>query len=319
MIDNRTKLPENYLLRNKGVSYQIIDEIGRGVNNIVYNALCYDRDGIKHLARVKELYPVYYQIERGKEFNLRCNEINRKKFEESVIRFEKTYEKNVIFRNKYGVINSAINMTGIFKANGTEYVVMNLDEGEDYQSYKDEGLTETLIHVKVIASMIAKYHEDGYLHLDIKPENVLIIPGLVAHLCIFDFDSVCKMSELQSKNIIDLSFSEGFSAPEKVQGNISKIGPETDIYSIGALLFFKLFNRKPTIEDGRYAAKFNYQEMPFYNKTLGSSFLKKFDEFFHKTLVISPILRWNTMEQVIDSIDELLILSDQNSNGYLGA
>ena len=313
MTDNRTGLPEKYILKNNDIEYQISEEVGRGANCIVYNSSYLDTAGLKHLARVKELFPTYLLIERCNNYGLSCDESHRDKFEKAKKRFEVAYEGNVRFRNTYGVMNSTVNASDMFFANGTIYVVMNLDEGTDYRSYTDKSLPETMTHVRALATVINNYHTEGYLHLDIKPENVFIIPETAEHVYLFDFDSVCKINDLKDKKIIDLSYSEGFSAPEQVQGNISKIGPQTDIYSIGAVLFYKLFNRRPTFEEGRYSAIFNYEDMIFYDKRLSPAFFKCLDEFLHKTLATSTSLRWDSLEKVIDSLDELMKLSDTES------
>ena len=314
MSNNRTRLPDKYILNNNGTGYQITDEVGRGANCIVYNASYVDFTGIEHLVRVKELYPIYLLINRDEKFEIHCDEKNMEKFEEAKKRFETSFEKNVKFRNTYGIMNSTVNSTYSFAANETMYVVMNLDEGEDYRSYKDRSLTETLTHVKTLTSVIAKYHEGGYLHLDIKPENIFVIPETPEHIYLFDFDSVCKLSDLETKKIIDLSLSEGFSAPEQVQGKISKIGTHTDIYAIGAVLFYKLFERKPTLDDERYSARYDFKSILFYDKTIRPSFYRKLEEFFHKSLATSTIPRWKEMQVVIDALDKLIDLSNTEEN-----
>lgn len=313
MMDYRTKLPEKYVLIGSNTQYTIMEEIGRGANCIVYNASYIDSVGLTHLARIKELYPIYLPINRDYNYQISCAESNTDKFEDARRRFKGAYEKNVSFKNTYGVMNSTANAADLFSTNGTDYIVTNLDEGKDYRQYQDDNLLETLMHVKALASVISKYHEDGYLHLDIKPENVFVIPETAEHVYLFDFDSVCKISDLNSAKVVDLSYSEGFTAPEQVQGKISKIGVKTDIYSIGALLFFKLFGRKPTFEEGRYSAHYDYKEMKFYDERLRPAFFRCLDEFLHKTLATSTALRWNTVEQVICAIDKLIEYSDVES------
>ena len=310
MIDHRTGLPENHILKNNNMEYRIIAEVGRGANSIVYDSSYLDSAGLKHLARVKELFPAYLSMQKCEDHGLSCDTSHRDKFEIAREKFRAAYEKNVEFRTKCGVMNSTVNASDIFCANGTVYVVMNLNEGIDYRSYKDKSLVETLIHVKSLATVIHNYHSLGYLHLDIKPENVFVIPETAEHVYLFDFDSVCKIEDLKNKKMIDLSYSEGFSAPEQIQGNISKIGARSDIYAIGALLFYKLFDRKPTFEEGRYSASFNYEDMIFYDKRLRPAFFKCLDEFLHKTLAISTALRWDSLEKVLDSLDELIKLAD---------
>mgnify|MGYP000485473459 CR=1 FL=1 len=62
--------------------------------------------------------------------------------------------------------------------------------------------------MKSLAQIILKYHQKGYLHLDIKPENVLILPETPEHVILFDFDSVTAIGELQ-KNA-GIPYSDGF-------------------------------------------------------------------------------------------------------------
>ena len=310
MIDSRIALPRGFKLKIGEKEYCITSEVGRGANSIVYNAEYVDSSGIEHLARVKELYPVYITIYRSSCYEISCDERQSDKYEAAKKRFQSSYRANAEFRRMYGMVNSTVNVVDMAELNGTIYSVMNLDEGEDYLSYKDESLIETFTHVKTLATVIDKYHEEGFLHLDIKPENVFVIPETAEHILLFDFDSVCRISDLQEKRIMDLSFSEGFSAPEQVQGKISKVGPQTDIYALGALLFYKIFDRKPTLADSRYLSCFDYKDMRFYDERLRPAFFTKLKEFFHKTMVVSTLLRWKSVKEVIVALEELIKLAD---------
>ena len=310
MIDSRIALPRGFKLKIGEKEYCITSEVGRGANSIVYNAEYVDSSGIEHLARVKELYPIYITIYRNSCHEISCDERQLDKYEAAKKRFQSSYKSNAEFRRMYGMVNSTVNVVDMAELNGTIYSVMSLDEGEDYLSYKDESLIETFTHVKTLATVIDKYHEEGFLHLDIKPENVFVIPETAEHILLFDFDSVCRISDLRGKRILDLSFSEGFSAPEQMQGNISKIGPQTDIYALGALLFYKIFDRKPTLADSRYFSRFDYKDMRFYDERLRPAFFTKLKEFFHKTMVVSTLLRWKSVKEVIVALEELIKLAD---------
>ena len=313
MTDTRVGLSTGYTLKNNDNEYILKEEIGRGANCIVYDASYLDSAGNMHLARIKELYPVYLWLERNDKCELCCAEHLRSKFDNAKNRFEAAYERNVNFKNTYGVMNSTINVSDIFYSNGTVYVVMNLDEGMDYQSYKDKSLFETLSHIKALSEVIKKYHTDGYIHLDLKPANIFIIPETTEHIYLFDFDSVCRIDDLKDMKSMDISYTEGFSAPEQVRGKLSKIGFKTDIYAIGAMLFYKLFNRIPSSEDGRLSASFNFEEMVFYDKRIKPTFYRRLNEFFHRTLATSPTLRFTNLDELIDMLDELIKLSDIES------
>ena len=129
-----------------------------------------------------------------------------------------------------GLINSTVNPAEIIRKNNTVYILMTLDEGEDYAKYNDKSLKEVFMHIKSLALIIKKYHEQGYLHLDIKPENIFILPESAEHILLFDFDSLMVADELVNGGQNGLSFSKGFSAPEQIQGKIRKMGNILLIY-----------------------------------------------------------------------------------------
>lgn len=310
MVDNRIGLPVKYKIINNNTEYTIIDEVGRALNWIVYNATYSDNVGIQHLVRVKEFYPIQINLIRNEEYKICCNVGQIDKFEEKKRRFMFTCGTNVLFRNACGIESSAVKTAEIFTANGTNYIVMNIDGEKDYRSYKDASLVETLHHIKTLAYVIEKCHENGYLYLDINPENIFVIPETADYLYLVDFASVCPIEDIQSKKIIDLSYSKGFLAPELIQGDIAKIGVKTDIYAIGSLLFYKLFGREPTFEEGRYSSSINFKEMYFYDESLSSEFFYVLEDLLQKTLATSTSLRWNSLKKVIDSLEKLIKLSD---------
>lgn len=180
------------------------------------------------------------------------------------------------------------------------------------EMYKDSELKGVFEHVKALAVIIKKYHEIGYLHLDIKPENVLIVPETKERVMLFDFDSVIGMEKLRQSEAIRLSFSDGFSAPEQVRGKISDICNKTDIYSIGAIVFYKLFGRNPDIRDCSLHAKYNFESMLYKDERYQKKLYKKIEEFFRKTLSISVHSRCGSTDEIIQCLDELINLADLN-------
>lgn len=54
---------------------------------------------------------------------------------------------------------------------------------------------------------------------------------------LFDMDSVTSMDDIKNENVRCVPYSKGWAAPEQMQGQIAKLCPATDIFSIGAVLF----------------------------------------------------------------------------------
>ena len=69
---------------------------------------------------------------------------------------------------------------------------MSCDNGVSYNEVKDESLKDILKTSLAITKALGVYHKNGYLHLDIKPSNVLVIPETKELVKLFDFDSVVK-------------------------------------------------------------------------------------------------------------------------------
>lgn len=311
MRDNRVALEIGYRLENSdNKTIKINAEVGRGASCIVYDAEYIDSIGVAHNIRLKECYPAYLLIERKDCGALIPFDANKEQFQEEKERFNQAYQRNVTIGNTLGLINSTINSTDIFSCNNTCYSIMALSEGSDYSKYEDLSLRELFVHTKSLAQLIKKYHDRGYLHLDIKPENVFILPETPEHILLFDFDSVMTKEELALTGRYRLPFSDGFSPPEQIQGKIKKIDTHTDIFAIGALLFFKLFGRKATIEECRISTSFHFHEMRYFSEKYQPKLFSTLEKFFKNTLSASIIPRWKNMQQVMDCLDALIPLSD---------
>ena len=315
MIDRRVALQKGYLFNHSdNERIEVVSEIGRGANCIVYDANLYDKSGVKHSIRIKELYPVYLFAEREEDYSLIYKDSVLDKIEKTKDQFKETYKKAVNFKNTSGFINSTIDSSGIFEFNNTVYIIMTLNEGMDYERYKDESLKEVLKHIKSLAILIKKYHDKGFLHLDIKPENIFVIPETTEHIYLFDFDSVINVDQLENKRTMELSYSDGYSAPEQIRGQIRNIGYHTDIYAIGAVLFYKIFGRKPQQEDCRISSIYCFEGMNFANEKYRPKLFKRLSYFFHKALAISIKSRWSDLNDVIEVLDELILLSDVDAH-----
>ena len=311
MVDYREALIAGNLIKcSNNKLIEIVEEVGRGAGCIVYNAVYCDNINVKHNIRIKECYPSYLQIERDNLGGLITSSDKQEKFNFAKNYFINAYKKNTAIRNTLGLVNSTVNVSQIVNYNNTIYTVINLDEGIDYRRYKDKTLKDLFVHIRSVAEVIEKYHKNGYLHLDIKPENIFILPETNEHILLFDFDTVTSIEELQQGNNFSLSYSEGFSAPEQVQGKVGKIGRHTDIFSVGAMVFYKLFNEKPISKNCKISSVFDFNKMLYKSENYSPQLYITIENFFRKTMSISILQRWQEMEPVIKELNKLIKLSD---------
>ena len=121
---------------------------------------------------------------------------------------------------------------------------MDVNEGQTFEQDNSKSLSDILKTTLALALVVEKYHNNGYLHLDIKPSNFLVIPETRELVILFDVDSVTSIEDIKSGKVKCVPYSKGWAAPEQIQGKIDKLCPATDIYSIGAILFQKIMHKK---------------------------------------------------------------------------
>lgn len=314
MIDLREELATGTKLKfENGMEYEIRKLVGRGANCLVYDAIYYDSFETKHLVRVKELFPYFLPLKRHFSDAIVGNSHALKKFEEVRKNFAEAYRRNVEIGNTLGIVNTTSNAQYLLFANGTYYSICAFDEGEDYKNYQDNNLYETLKHVKALAEVIKKYHDNGYLHLDIKPENVLILPETKELIKLFDFDSVVRRDELLNGSVQMMSYSNGFSAPEQKRGDVQRIGPWSDIFSIGAVLYVKMFDKLPQSSMMQIGSTISLDNMQYEQTILSPVLTRLLKEFFGKTLMISSYARWKSVDDVIASLEKMIPLADPSA------
>jgi len=165
-----------------------------------------------------------------------------------------------------------VEVIGFFKANSTVYMVMTYDYGVTLDKLlrnKSLSVTEDFL-LTLFNSLLAglsHIHSQQYIHLDIKPANILVRPGNDALLLDFGAIQSFPKSHLGKQTKI---LTKGFSPIE--QHNLSaQLGPWTDIYAVGASMRTCLENKAPVPAQERLrqdtlapAAKAFHKKFPGY-------------------------------------------------------
>lgn len=311
MLDNRQPAVNGYrLVFNEYNQYTITEEIGRGSSCIVYDAFYKDKTGSRHIVRIKECYPYNMEITRNSQGGLEAAPGCIQEFNSAKNKFREAYKRNVYLKNTLGLINSTADAVDIFEYNNTLYSVMACVEGKDYRADTGENLQSLFIRLLALSRVIKKYHDNGILHLDIKPENILLLPETKEHMVLFDFDSLLFKEDLKNNKAVRISFSDGYAAPELVRGNIGKICEATDIYSIGAVAFYKIFGRKPGIMDGSIGCQYDFSAIKEKDNRYQPEFFRLLSTFLHKTIASSVTYRYQDINMLIPVLENLIKVSD---------
>lgn len=312
-MDHRIALKKNTPLRlfnDKGEAIHCVieKEIGRGGSCIVYEASRETETGDKTFYRVKEFYPYKLSISRDENNHL----IPAAKDAEEFIRQQKQLRLDFSRTNSlfYSGTNyaSMTNQLDVFEQNGTTYVLSAYSSQKTLATYNPESIKECVSLVKQVSYVLGNMHEQGYLYLDTKPENVLIVDGLQKQIQLFDFNSLLAMKDLSNPfkirtQDIRLSYSKGFAAIELQTSRLKRLGRHTDVYGVGALLFFLLFGYTPSAPDCEGDAVYNFKQIKYDHSKCDDKLFNGLTEFFHKALAVYYADRYKDMQEVMEQLN----------------
>lgn len=300
----RQVLKHNNKLFLANNEYKIIEEIGKGTSSIVYLA---EDCSNSRLVLIKELYPKNLGIFRNTDNSLVIPASSNDNFEIYKSYLREAVKLQIEFHNSDELANSTSDAERIIAYNNTLYVVMGRVVGKSYDKVTPKSLDSALKICKSMTKAISFYHLKGYLHLDIKAENVFKIQETDELVKLFDFDSVHKKEDIINKNCKP-TYSESCAAPEvkKIQhGKYDEIDERSDIYSIGAMLFRKVMHRNVDVEDSRPKKRWDFTNIELL-KTESPQAKSALTEIFRKTLARNKEDRYKSTDELIEALDKAI-------------
>jgi HAMP domain-containing protein len=138
-----------------------------------------------------------------------------------------------------------VRVARFFEANKTAYMVLEYERGQSLKAWRRrrEVISEAHI-VSLLAPLLdglAVVHKSGYLHRDIKPDNIYVRDE-DGSLVLLDFGAA-RQTAIEKADVGTV-VTPGYGPIEQYAGG-GRQGPWTDIYSMGATLFWLLTGRKP--------------------------------------------------------------------------
>ena len=131
-----------------------------------------------------------------------------------------------------------------FQAHGTGYMVMDYEDGESLRTWlkrnpqPDEQSLKGL--VAPLLDGIEKVHSAGFLHRDIKPDNIFVRKR--GDPVLIDFGSARQA--LGATQTLTTLVTPGYAPFEQYSAG-SEQGPWTDVYALGAVMFFAVTGTHP--------------------------------------------------------------------------
>lgn len=246
MIKNSEKeaLGKGTILEGKNFRYKIAKVLGLGSFGITYLADIINAQGEKTNMQValKELFLAECNDRKGCEVHVFSNEDVFKEFHGKFSR-----EADNLHKISHSNI---INVYESFEANNTVYYSMTYIEGGSLDKVLAERKklrpAEALETAQVLANALDELHSLGLLHLDVRPENILMNGGKVPVLIDFGL-----AKHFDDKGEPDTSIglgngAAGYAPMEQASYQPGNGIPRSiDVYSLGATLFKMVTGDEP--------------------------------------------------------------------------
>ena len=306
-------LPIGTVLRSKsGREYKITGVLGAGGFGITYKAVgkvvINKETNYSQVATfaIKEFF--MKGCSRGTDkTGVLCSSSLRDDMETGIDDFRK--EAGVLMKLN-GASPHIVMVNEQFEANGTWYYVMDYLDGKSLQAYVDasggRGLPEqeALSLLLPVARAVALLHEHRLLHLDIKPDNIMlkhdplddtVTPVLIDFGLAKHFDKKGR----PTSRLIARGATEGY-APLEQYGEITGFSPAMDVYALGATLFFLLTGKEPV----RAYEIFSMSVSTFLQKNLPEGVSQSVRTVIERAMQPNVNDRTRTVEEFIAGLED---------------
>jgi len=238
-MDHRKALPPGTLLLFPAMSCTLAEEIGRGSNAIVYMGSYPDllNPEEHHTVLIKELFPFHPKgaIFRDESGAVVCApegqetwDLHRQSFEHGNRIHLRMLEKRPDLTG--GNLNT-------FSLRGTLYTVLGCTGGRSLEteaSAPETDLRRLTVRMLGLLDALEVFHESGFLHLDVAPDNILLIGhGSRERVMLIDYNSVYDFKTPGPDAYH--SIKPGFSAPEIRMGGTPSAA--SDLYAAAAVFY----------------------------------------------------------------------------------
>lgn len=256
--------------------YQILREIGRGGMGRVYKAV--DRK-LKRKVALKMLHP----------------ELNK---EPQILLFFRREARAIAALNHANIVN--LYDAGMQK--GCFYMIMEFVDGltlDKLQTKHPEVVQKWFLWIWMEVCKGLNYaHEEGILHRDIKPTNIMVTKNRSVKILDFGLAKQLKDSSMTRQGW----GTPAFMAPELFYGERSTL--TSDIYALGATFYLLASGKVPNFGEDP-AKKFVGDGLPIAPHKLDSSISPQISEIIMKCLYLQPHLRYSSVNKLMSELRKL--------------
>lgn len=263
--------------------YELVEELGRGGMGVVFRArqLSLDRE-----VAVK-------MILRGRL----ASESDLKRFLAEASATARLQHANIV----------PVYDVGDF--DGRPFFSMQLIHGETLMERLAQGPLPEREAARIVAHSaraIAYAHRQGILHRDVKPSNILIDHRGKPHVTDFGLAKEGTEDTTLTRSGMMVG-TPAYMSPEQASGSRANVGPASDIYSLGCVLYHALTGRPPLIADSPVELMLMILEQdPPLPRALRPGLDRDLEMIVVRCLQKPVDLRYETADELADDLEAFL-------------
>ncbi|MDM8518748.1 protein kinase [Anaerolineales bacterium HSG6] len=192
---------------------------------------------------------------------------------------------------------------------GLYYFVMELIDGSDLRGLIDEYQqkqelvphTEVIRLGRAIAQALDYAHEQGVIHRDVKPSNVMVASD--GRVVLTDFGLAL---DVEQGSMGEVFGSSHYVAPEQARRSANAIS-QSDLYSLGVVLYEMLTGQRPFDDPSPTAVAIQHLTMPLpAPRTINPNLNQQTEQVLQKALAKTPEERYQTGQALLDALETAL-------------
>jgi eukaryotic-like serine/threonine-protein kinase len=259
--------------------FHILRRLGRGAMAEVYLA---EQSHLKRWVALKILRP-----------ELADDKIYLKRFEREAQAAASLVHANIVQIYEVGQLD------------GLHYIAQEYVKGQNLRDWLARNgpplLPQALMIMRQIAAALAKAAEQGVIHRDVKPENIMITETGEVKVADFGLARVLRESDAEATNLTQIGITMGtplYMSPEQVEGK--SLDHRSDLYSFGVLCYHMLTGNPPFVGDTALAVAVQHvKKAPKALEEHRPDLPPALCRVVHRMLSKQPDQRWSSCSELL--------------------